>query len=93
MISKISYDPRYTPSEEVLEKLELSRQEAEELDKKELTCPICNFRIAGVYSDKAGHLEVKCRKCKFEGIINLAYFRRQQSHHRYIRCKRRTVTR
>ena len=38
------------------------------------------FRIEGVYADRTGHAEVKCRKCKFEGPVNLAYFRRQKRH-------------
>ena len=46
-------------------------------------------------ADRTGHAEVKCRKCKFEGPINLAYFRRQHRHHRYIRFdnRKRNVTR
>ena len=85
MIAPITYDPRYNPSKEVLERIALSRQEVEGLEKRDLKCPICGFRIEGVYSDRTGHAEVKCRKCKFEGPLNLAYFRRQRRHHRYIR--------
>ena len=85
MIAPIIYDPRYNPSKEVLERIALSRQEVEGLEKRDLKCPICGFRIEGVYSDRTGHAEVKCRKCKFEGPLNLAYFRRQRRHHRYIR--------
>lgn len=79
----IQYDARFgTPSDEVLRKLELSRMEVESMEKRNLNCPICGFRILGVYADRNGHAEVKCRKCKFEGPINLAYFRRQHRHHR-----------
>ena len=76
----IQYDARFgTPSDEVLRKLELSRMEVESMEKRNLN----------------GHAEVKCRKCKFEGPINLAYFRRQHRHHRYIRFdnRKRNVTR
>ena len=66
--------------QEVLRLLELSWQEVEEMDKRDLKCPICGFRIEGVYADRTGHAEVKCRKCKFEGPVNLAYFRRQKRH-------------
>ena len=85
MIVKITYDPRYQPSAETLEKLRLSRLEVENMSKRNLDCPICGFRIEGVYADCTGHPEVKCRKCKFEGPLNLAYFRRQRRRHRYIR--------
>ena len=56
-----------------------SRQ-IEEMEKRDLKCPICGFRIEGVYADRTGHAEVKCRKCKYEGPVNLAYFRRQKRH-------------
>ena len=61
MIAPIIYDPRYKPSREVLERIALSRQEVEGLEKRDLKCPICGFRIEGVYSDRTGHAEVKCR--------------------------------
>lgn len=94
MIQRIQYDPRYgTPSPEVLHKIELSRLEVEGMDKRDLKCPICGFRIEGVYADRTGHAEVKCRKCKFEGPLNLSYFRRQHKHHHYFRLdvKRKAV--
>lgn len=74
----IKYDNRYSPSPEVLRLLELSRLEVEGMSRKELRCPICGFRIQGMYEDRAGHVEVKCPKCKFVGPLNLAYFRRQK---------------
>lgn len=90
MIQRIQYDPRYgTPSLEVLRKIELSRLEVEGMEKRDLKCPICGFRIEGVYADRTGHAEVKCRKCKFEGPLNLSYFRRQKKHHQYFRLHAR----
>ena len=77
---QIKYDPRYKPSPEVLRLLELSWLEVEEMEKRDLKCPICGFRIEGVYADRTGHAEVICRKCKYEGPVNLAYFRRQKRH-------------
>ncbi len=82
---QLKIDPRFRlPSEEVLRKIELSMKEVEGMEKRDLNCPICGFRIQGLYADRTGHAEVKCRKCKFEGPLNLAYFRRQKRHHRYI---------
>ena len=77
---QIKYDPRYKPSPEVLRLLELSWLEVEKMEKRDLKCPICGFRIQGVYADRVGHVEIKCRKCKYEGPVNLAYFRRQKRH-------------
>ena len=54
----------------------LSRVEAEELNERDILCPVCGFRIQRVFSDATGHLRVKCRKCKNVHVLNLAYFRR-----------------
>jgi hypothetical protein len=45
---------------------------------RDVHCPICGFVIDRVYTDIAGHKEAKCQKCKYEGPINLAYFRCQK---------------
>ena len=88
MSHKIQFDPRYgPPTPEVLRKIILSGQEVEGMEKRDLNCPICGFRIEGMYQDRTGHAEVKCRKCKFEGPLNLAYFRRQCKHHRCFRLR------
>ena len=42
---------------------------------KTLNCPVCGFRILGAAAGRSGIIEVKCHKCKFEGPVNLAYFR------------------
>ena len=53
-----------------------SRIESDSLNERDLLCPECGFRIQTLYSDVAGHLRVKCPKCKGIFILNLAYFRR-----------------
>lgn len=78
MSAQIEYDTRFSPSPEVLRLLELSKLEVENMDKRDLRCPICGYRIVGLYADRTGHAEVKCQKCKFEGPVNLSYFRRQK---------------
>lgn len=83
----IEYDHSHHPSEENLRKLELSRMEAEELELKVLKCPICDFPAMWVYSDKGGHVNFKCQKCKFCGPINLGYFKRQKRSGNYIYSK------
>ena len=80
MIPVIRYDPKYKPSADVLYKLERSLEEVEQMEKRDLKCPICGFRVEGVYADRTGHANIKCRKCKFSGPVNLAYFRRQKRH-------------
>jgi len=88
MSYKLSFNPKYAPpSKEVLEKLEQSQREVENMKMRMLRCPICNFFIEGVYADGIGHLKIKCAKCKFEGVLNLAYFRRQKVSRNCIRWR------
>ncbi len=61
---------------EIEHRLLLSRVEAEELNERDILCPVCGFRIQRVFSDATGHFRVKCRKCKNVHVLNLAYFRR-----------------
>lgn len=49
---------------EIEHRLLLSRVEAEELNERDILCPVCGFRIQRVFSDATGHFRVKCRKCK-----------------------------
>lgn len=74
---EILFDSRYgslTP--EVAEKIRKSREEVNNLKGRELKCPVCGFRIEEIYGITIGIVHVKCRKCKLEEPLNLAYFRR-----------------
>lgn len=76
---EILYDSRYgclTP--EVAEKIRKSREEVKKLQGRELRCPVCGFRLEGVFGITSGIVQVKCRKCKLEEPLNLAYFRRKK---------------
>lgn len=63
---------------EVLGKLNLSASETEGMSLRDVKCPHCGFVITKVFSDMCGHYLARCRKCKREQPINLAYFRRQK---------------
>ena len=70
-------NPRYnTPSPDVLRKLELSRLEAENIETREMRCPICGFLVRIIPVTQTDIVFVKCRKCKFDGALSPAYFRR-----------------
>lgn len=76
---EIIFDSRYgrlTP--EVAEKIRRSREEIKSMQGRELRCPVCGFRLEGVYGITTGIVQVKCRKCKLEEPLNLAYFRRMK---------------
>ena len=76
-VDEIEYDHRFDPpTEENLRKLELSREEASGLVRRDIKCPICGYRIMSAYTTE-GCVLARCRKCKFEGILSLRWFRRQ----------------
>ena len=82
----IEYDhSRFHPKEEDLKKLEQSFRDAQELEQHTIRCPICGFLKAYVLGEKKGIVRVKCRKCSFDGPMNLAYFRRRRPYRNNIR--------
>ena len=62
-------------NDEIFEKLKISKAEVATLTKRDILCQNCNFRISTVFADARGHMQVKCKKCKNEYILNFAYFR------------------
>ncbi|HPE96068.1 MAG TPA: hypothetical protein PLT66_08395 [Bacillota bacterium] len=76
-VTKRCFD-RPPPAPEKQEKLDLSAREVVGLTKRDVHCPKCEFVVDRVYSDAVGHKDVKCQKCKFEGPINISYFRSQK---------------
>ena len=78
--------PRFRePDEEVRRKLALSKEEYEKAEKKPLRCPVCGYKLIGASAVRSGLVEVKCQKCKFEGPMNLAYFRTQRLRGYHLR--------
>lgn len=78
---EIIFDSRYghlTP--EVEQKILKSREEIRQIKGRELKCPACGFRLEEIYGITAGYIHVKCRKCKLEEPLNLAYFRKLKSN-------------
>lgn len=71
------------PSDEVVKKLILSKEQVEGLKKRPIRCPVCNFRHHDIYEDTVGHVDIKCPKCGYEGTINLAFFRTQTKKLKY----------
>lgn len=74
---------RCLPDEEKQKYVALSFDECSGLTERSVRCPYCNFIVANVMSDAAGHLRVKCQFCKAETLLNLAYFRRLRWYERY----------
>lgn len=90
MNSVMNFNPRYpAPSDEVLRKLELSRMEAEQLETRDMKCPICGFRVRTIPVSQTDMVFVKCQKCKFEGPLSPAYFRRMKRYSSWSRPQQR----
>lgn len=66
------------PLPDVEEKIRRSSIEVEGMAVRDVRCPHCKFVIARVYADTQGHIHARCRKCKHEQPLNLAYFRKQR---------------
>lgn len=90
MESVMSFNPRFpTPSPEVQEKLRLSMKAAEGIETRYLLCPVCQFKVRKVPVGVKEIVFVKCQKCKFEGVLHTAYFRRMRSYHRRLHNENR----
>ena len=61
-----------------MKKLLLSMEAAEAVGSREMRCPICGFKVTDVPLTQTEVVYVKCRKCKFEGPLSTAYFRRMK---------------
>ena len=67
------YNP---PSPEIQYKIELSRKRAEQTKTREMNCPVCGFLVQIIPVTQTDLVFAKCRKCKFTGALDPAYFRR-----------------
>ena len=72
-------------SQDVLHRLELSRQRAEEVQTREMRCPICGFLVQIIPVTQTDIVFAKCHKCKFTGALDPAYFRRMKRLDAYRR--------
>lgn len=83
---------RYSkPIPDLQEKLALSRAGAEKLELRQIKCPNCGFYLLDVYGRDHHYTRVKCRKCKFNEVIDTALFRTVRiRQHRFRNTRRRT---
>ncbi len=62
-------------NQDVQDKLEHSRQQAQRQHLRTVRCPVCGFYLLDVYSRDHYLVRVKCQKCKFDDVIDIALFR------------------
>lgn len=76
----------------VYAKLLASKRAAESLVRREIKCPVCGFYLLDVYGRDHHLTRVKCRKCKFNEVIDTAYFRTMSPRrkNRIVRLKARS---
>ena len=88
----VTIKPRFIEKEltpEVIQKIETSIQEADDLEFRPIYCPYCGRHIVDLFDDMIGHIAVKCWKCKGKIPINAAYFNRSEYIARIRRAKLR----
>ena len=80
----------------MLHRLELSRQRADEVQTREMHCPMCGFLVQIIPVTQTDIVFAKCHKCKFTGPLDPAYFRRmkrldayQRRLNEYVRSNKR----
>ncbi len=64
-----------TASPDVQEKLTASIKGAHVRQLRTIRCPCCGFYLLDIYGHDHCYIRVKCRKCKFDEIIDTALFR------------------
>ena len=64
-----------TAGPDLREKLAASREGIQAEHIRTIRCPSCGFYLLDVYGHDHYYIRVKCRKCKFDEIIDTALFR------------------
>lgn len=67
----------------VIEKIELSLSQCENIELREILCPYCSTPLATVTLNmREGFIVAKCQKCKSVTPLNLAYFYTSRAYSR-----------
>ncbi len=64
------------------QKLEASRAGAQAQPLRTIRCPSCGFYLLDVSGHDHYYIRVKCRKCKFDELIDTALFRTMKQRQR-----------
>ena len=77
---------------DVPEKLKQSREAAKGVPMRSIKCPKCGFYLLDAFGYGHYLIRIKCRKCKFDEVIDTALFRtmrpRRQQRFRAERRRR-----
>lgn len=61
--------------EELEQRLNASQAGTEGRPLRSIKCPVCGHYLLDVYGHDHSYVRVKCRKCKFDEVIDTALFR------------------
>lgn len=76
-----TYNSKYKVlSPEIVRRLQLSREEAKKVETREMRCPFCGFLVRIIPVTQTEIIYAYCRKCKFDGPLSPAYFRRMKRY-------------
>lgn len=78
----LRFNPRFPePSPETQRLILLSFEEASAKGSRVMRCPVCGFKVTDVPLTQTEPVYVRCGKCKFQGALSPAYFRRMKRYH------------
>jgi len=67
---------------ELKQKLVQSKEAVQGIPLRAVRCPLCGYYLLDVYGKDHCYIRVKCRKCKFDDVIDTALFRTWMRKHR-----------
>lgn len=70
-----TYEKRTLSGPDLQSRLEQSRKATEGKELRTIRCPGCGFYLLDVENYEHYIVRVKCRKCKFNDVIDTAFFR------------------
>jgi|GEM_PF-2576733 len=69
---------------DVQEKINMARKQSETLELRNVKCPICGYKILEVFGYGHYIMKIKCQKCKFNDVVDVACFRTMKTRRNNI---------
>lgn len=71
---------------DILRKLDICRNQAAHIPKRQIHCPQCGYLLVEVYGTDHHLTNLKCQRCKWTGVLDTAMFRTMRTG--YTRMRR-----
>ncbi len=69
---------------DVQEKINTARKQSETLELRNVKCPVCGYKILEVFGYGHYIMKIKCQKCKFNDVVDVACFRTMKARRNII---------